>query len=302
MKVSVFIENDSIKMLAGNMGKGVLEIVEWRRQPLPPECVVGGAIINEDPVREALAELKKKSRTLSGGAGIVINSNNILIKKITAPDIPEKKLFKLVESEFANMAEGRGELLYDYMTLKTTGASRELLCAAAEKTFIGSYVSLFTAAGIKIRGINTAAGALANLADTGLVGNKTCVICVADQNTLNSVLFVDGAFAFYNHTRLFSERGTRESFEEIGRTISSLVQFNTAEKKGKTVGEVLFGGLESTEIAGNALPGYIEQTYAVAAREFGGCAQVKGTYNKQPFQTAQYLYCIGDLYKGGQGK
>ena len=115
------------------------------------------------------------------------------------------------------------------------------------------------------------------------------------------MLFVDGAFAFFSSTRLFSARGTEESYAEIGRIVSSLMQFNASQRNGRAVGDVWFGGLTQAETAPGALVDTVAQSFSVTARVFGGSAQIKGTYGKGgAFPAAQYLCCVGDLYEGGR--
>ncbi|MEA4911984.1 MAG: pilus assembly protein PilM [Oscillospiraceae bacterium] len=301
MLTSVWIGADAVRAVTGKTKGGVLEIGAWRSEPLPPECVAGGVLVNEEPVRAALTALKEKMPDAAQGVRVVIDSGGVLVRKATAPKLPDKKLRQLVQSEFVSMAQGRGELVYDYMTLGGAGAAQELLCAAAEKGLLESYIAVFAGAGLRVRGINAAAGALANLAGIDLLLDKTCIVCVADGSMLDAALFVDGRFAFYNTTRLLAARGGYDSFAEIGRTLSSLIQFNASQHNGRQVSAVYFGGLTPEEAAPGALLSLVEGSYAVSAQAFGVSAQIKGAFGDAgAFPAAQYLFCVGDLYEGGR--
>ncbi len=307
MKVSVCIQNNSIKLLFGNPSRRGLAGEEWHSVPIDDDAVVGGVIVNESPLRTAISQIRGKCGSAFNNINLVVNGSGVLVKQITAPNLPEKKLIKLVENEFVDMQESREELIYDYMLLgKNTPDSLSLLGTAVEKSFVGAYISLFSELGIKLASIDIALTSLIRLAECERIGKKTCIMAVFDASTLYTVLFVDGAFRFFNHTRLFQERGTLESSQEVVRQISSIIQFNASEKTGREISHIYLGGLEKSEREATAaadgavsapLSELIKTNLEVEAAEFPPFDEITLSANcrRRAFPLGEYALCAGNL-------
>lgn len=306
MKVSVCIQNNSIKLLFGNPTRRGLDVEEWHSVPIDDDAVVGGVIVNESPVRTALSQIRGKCGAAFNNINLVINGSGVLVKQINAPNLPEKKLIKLVENEFVDMLESRDELIYDYALLGKNADSLSLLGSAVEKSFVGSYISLFSELGIKLASIDIALNSLIRLAECARISKQTCIMTVFDASTLYTVLFVDGGFRFFNHTRLFQERGTLESSQEVARQISSIIQFNASEKTGREISHVYLGGLEKSEREGAAaadgtanvpLAEFIKTNLEVEAAEFPPFDEItlSADCRRRAFPLGEYALCAGNL-------
>lgn len=307
MKTSLCIQNNSIKVLFANPSRRYLAVEDWHSLPISDDAVVGGVIVNDSPVRTALSQLRGKYASSFNNVNLVINGSGVLVKQINAPNLPEKKLIKLVENEFSDMREGREELIYDYMLIKKTSQDTlSLLGTAVEKSFIGAYVSLFSELGIKLASIDIALASLIRLSHSERIGQKTCIMSVFDSNTLCSVLFVDGAFRFFNQNRLFQERGTLESSREIAQQISSIIQFNASEKTGREISHVYFGGLEKSEReltvvsddeVSEPLTEFVKKNLDIEAAEFPPFDDIRlsASCKRRAFPLGEYVYCAGNL-------
>lgn len=311
MKTSLYIQNTKIQVLCGNPTKDGLVVTDWFETPLPEASVIGGVIVDDAAVRSVLIQLKAKLGKQLTQAHLVIDSNRIFAKTLNVPILPPAKITRLIESEFADI-DNRGPLLYDYMTLRARradGNGAVILATAVEKEFIGGYISLFADAGIRIASIDIAVACIARMASTDAVSGKTCIIASLDGSSLSSVLFVDGTFRMFNHTRLFQERGTLASASEITQVVSSVLQFNASEKTGRDVGNVYVCGLQknelrntvdrdSTALATISLCERVNAALDVPVSEFPFCSQINAENKgglRRNFPLADFLCSAGNL-------
>lgn len=311
MKTSLYIQNSKIELLSAAPARDGLDVADWQEYDLPAEAVVGGVVINDSAVVSTLAKIKAEQGRDMSAVNLIVDSNRVFAKTLTVPFLPESKLLKLIESEFSDL-ENRGELLYDYMTLRGRSADGNggvVLATAAEKDFIGSYMRLMKDADIRVESIDIALACLARLADTEAVRGKTCIVAELNSGNITLALFLDGVFRMFTHSRLFQERGTLASVSEIAQLISSLLQFHAAEKTGREVTNVYFGGLEKNELrttadaSGAALASVslcerLNAALDIRASEFPACPQISVDARggkRRPFAVSNYLCSVGNL-------
>ncbi|MDO4566905.1 MAG: pilus assembly protein PilM [Oscillospiraceae bacterium] len=307
MKSSLCILNNSIKLLFASPSKNALSVENWASSPLPEDAVLGGVIVNDSPVRTALSKLRGEFGNALNKVNLVLSSSSVLTKQFSAPKLPEKKLLKLIENEFADITEGRGELLYDYIPIPDGAyGPSTVLAVAVEKEYIGSYISLFQELGIKLGSIDISLSSLLQLSSCSRIGGKTCIMAVLDANSLCAALFVNGVFRFFNHNRLIEERGTEASAREIARHISSIIQFNTSEKTGREISHVYFGGLlreergvkvASDDFVLGPLTDFIKSELEIEAHEFPSFEEIRlsSRSERRSFPLGEYVYCAGNL-------
>ncbi|MEG0750815.1 MAG: pilus assembly protein PilM [Oscillospiraceae bacterium] len=310
MTTSVCIHNNEIKVLCGSLSRSCLAVEEWHSVSLPDDAVINGVVISDAPVRAAISELRGKLGNAFDKVNLVLNSNSTLVKRANVPLLPERKLIKLVENEFSDMEDSRDELMYDYMVLSphNSQGGGSILCTAVEKAFVASYISLFSELGVKIAAIDIALASLVRLASTSRIAGKTCIMSVLDADAVNSALFVDGAFRFNGHARLFQERGTVESSLEISQHISSIIQFNASEKTGREITHIYLGGLYKNEqritiqdddLTSSSLADYIKSALDVEVLEFPPCDEIRlsNKTKRRAFPLGEYVYCAGNLLR-----
>ncbi|MEG0833349.1 MAG: hypothetical protein RSE36_00925 [Oscillospiraceae bacterium] len=296
MKTTVYISSSCIQAVCGNCSKGGFKALSWHSAKLRPDAVVNGVVINESAVKSGFDELKAKLGAKAfSKVNIVVDSVSVLTKKIQTPSLSRDNMLKFVESEFADVSDVRDALLYDYMPLGGKGAGF-VLASAAEKSFIEGYVNLFRELDIKIESIDVAAASVVRLAKTKDIRSKTCILAALDTNSVNLALFVGGDLKIFNHARFYSTFGSGEFANEITQLISSLSQFNAAQKTGADISDVYFAGSTvgdgSSEIV--SLCEYVTTSLQIRTQLFPQCAEIS-TDAKTAFPTAQYFYCAGNL-------
>ncbi len=247
MPTSLYISSDAVAAVSGTSSAQHVTVQDFAKQSLHAESVVNGVIVNDTAVAAALQQLSKELRAPLGEVRLIIDSSTILTKHMTAPLLSDKKMREMISREFAGV-EDYDELMFDYMLLKadrTQGA--EMICAAVERGFVGSYLQLLKQQKITVQSIDIALSAVNSLAQLPMLTGKTYILSALDGSSISSYLFDSGKYHVMNRSRLLEERGTAASVAEITKQISSLVQFNAAEKKNAPVTKLYFCNLYENE-------------------------------------------------------
>ena len=248
MITSVYISNENIQVLTGDFSKRHLEVKSCIVEAIPEKSIVNGVITNELGVKDAIQSLWDKYNLPKKNISLVIDSGTILNKKVSVPAVPKESVYPFIEEEFKDV-EGFSNFLFDYYVLEDGHNGNPcILCNAASKELIGSYVRIFKSLGIALEGINTSIAAQISLINLNpATKEETQIVAVLDSTSLTSVLYIDGIYSFSSRSRLMSERGTEPSCVEIARSLSSLIQFARAENSQKPVKSVYVCGMTQNE-------------------------------------------------------
>ena len=250
MDTSICIYNERIVAVRGRSTNRGVRIRRCASVPLPDQTMINGVVTDEARFAEAFRRLEGE---LGGPrlshALIALSTSQIYVRRAVAPNLPKRKLLQWAENAFSDMDSADDELLYDCAVLSRLGRDRgsAALVLAAKKSLILAYDELFSALNARIDGIDSTHFALQKLIrllkDTR---DGTSIVLAFDGNVLDSTLYAKGLYRFSTRTRLLAERGTPEGAREVGRTVSSILQFNVSER-GDAVTDVYFTGLAPAE-------------------------------------------------------
>lgn len=246
MPTAVYLGNDRIQIVNGTAKRGRLKIKYAYSEPMPERIIINGIITDDVWLRERLLALKAEKKLPRGKVDLVVDGGDILIKTAVVPTVNEKKMKKLVAGEFAEAVTDQGSKLYDYSVLtpkNPDGIGGTVLCTAADRAFVESYIDLFTGINKNIRTIRLGLDCIISLCG-GLeeLSGRTCIVLLLDGITLVSTLFVNGSYFFSQRTRLLEERGTNESAAELNNRISYIAQFNKSQNSGGEISDVYLCG------------------------------------------------------------
>jgi Tfp pilus assembly PilM family ATPase len=267
METSLSISNEKMTAVSGRAVKNRVLLTRFASVPLPAGAVINGVITDEKALGEGLKALSKAMGGKLGNVKLVLGSSQIYTKRGMVPKLPRKKVLELVAGEFSDLDAGDDEMIYDYAVLGDMGADKgnaALLCAA-KKSLVGAYAELFAAGKMRLTGLTMTHDALCKLVRLlPQTREDSFVLLDFDGNTLDALLFVEGEFRFSNRIRLIADKGTPESTGEILRVVSSLIQFNTAQRSGHAVETVYLLGAGERE---PLLSAGIQTTLDLTARE-----------------------------------
>lgn len=251
METSLYISNEKLYAVTGGETGRKLTIRSYAETPLPAGSVLNGTITDEGQFVAALSRLSETAGRLKN-VRLLLNSSQIYVKRTVLPKLPKKKLMELVAGEFADLDhDADDELVYDCMVLGENGAGQgnTMFACAAKRSLIASYAELFAAQKIGVSCIDATQSAMIKLVRLLMPADETFVVLSFDGNMLDATLFIQNQFRFNNRTRLIAERGTAECTGEISRMVSSIIQFNSSERSGQSIGHVYVLGAHGNEQA-----------------------------------------------------
>lgn len=296
METSVYISGQGMRLAVGSPSKGKLKLKKLLTVPVPKDSIINGIITNEWAIKQTVAEVWAKNK-LPKNIRIVIDSSSVNLKPMTVPLTKDGNIISIIKREFADN-DNADKLLFDFSVekplLEEGGAS--IIAYAAEKTFIGSYVDIFSELkGAKIRSINIAQNCCINFMRANkLTAQKTAILAVVDGNILSLMLFQNGAYSFSNRSRLLSDPDTPEYTDEISNAISSIIQFHRAGRSGFELTDIYFCGLGENSVRVLNMIGLLFDRFSVSELETDSDFVSRMQPGDKP---ADYIYCLGNLIK-----
>ncbi|MEG1942583.1 MAG: pilus assembly protein PilM [Angelakisella sp.] len=251
MPTAIYLGNDKIQIITGKASRGKLKIKRAYSEPLPEGVIINGIITDDLWLKEHLRALKSQRILPRGKVDLVVDSGDILCKTAVMPVVSEKKLKKLVAGEFAEAVAAGQDKLYDYSVLtpkNADGLGGTVLCTAADRSLVESYIDLFTCINTNLASIRLGLDCAISLC-TGLsvLAAQTYILLLLDGNTMVSILFVEGKYFFSQRTRLLENRGGDQSAGELNKNISYITQFNKSQNSGGEISHVYLCGLSEAE-------------------------------------------------------
>ena len=153
------------KSLVGlDIGSSVVKVVELRQsggeykvvavgvQPMPPDSIVGGAIMDGGIVTDAIRTVFSQQGIKAKEVAVSLAGNAVIIKKIKLPVMSEDELSQSIYWEAKqNIPFDIEDVNLDYQVLETSSTpsagSQEVLLVAAKKEKIADYTGVITQAG-----------------------------------------------------------------------------------------------------------------------------------------------------------
>jgi type IV pilus assembly protein PilM len=134
-------------------------------EPLVPQTIVDGTIMDQAAVSEALRRLWSRLRLKQKEVAIAIAGHSVIIKKIAVPQMAAETLAANIRSEAEHhIPFGREDVEIDYHVTNPASASgqTELLLVAAKKEVVADYLQVVRDAGLAPQVVDVAAFASQN--------------------------------------------------------------------------------------------------------------------------------------------
>ncbi len=219
--VGVDIGSSSIKVCEIREGrKGTRNVTMFGLEPLPPDTIVDGHIINSGVVVEALEKLfhKHKRRNVAMRA----SGHSVIIKKITMPLMTSAELGEQITWEAEqHIPFDLEDVRIDYQVLqeRTDYGQMDLLLVAAKKEEISDLTNLAVEARLRPMIVDLDAFTVQNVFETGYgqspLGETVVLIHIGASTTTVNIL-AEGTTAF---TRDIASGGNMVT-EEIQRQLN----------------------------------------------------------------------------------
>jgi len=134
-------------------------------QPLLPQTIVDGTIMDQAAVADAIRQLWKRLKLKSRDVAIAIAGHSVIIKKIAVPQMSAEQLAANIRTEAEHhIPFGRDDVEIDYHVTNPANSSgqTELLLVAAKKEVVADYVQVVRDAALTPHVVDVAAFASQN--------------------------------------------------------------------------------------------------------------------------------------------
>ena len=134
-------------------------------QPLVPQTIVDGTIMDQSAVTEAIRQLWGRLKLRTKDVAIAIAGHSVIIKKITVPMMDAQMLAANIRNEAEHhIPFGRDDVEIDYHVTNpmTASGQTELLLVAAKKEVVSDYVQVVRDANLIPQVVDVAAFASQN--------------------------------------------------------------------------------------------------------------------------------------------
>jgi type IV pilus assembly protein PilM len=248
--VGVDIGTSSVKVVqVREAGKGV-HLLKYGAEPLPPQALVDGHVMNSGAVVDALRKLFKDLRISQKDVALAIAGNSVIIKKLNLPLMKQEELEEQIQWEAEqHIPYDISEVEIDYNVLgqNAEAGQMDVLLVAAKKDQIQDLLEVAKEARLKPVTVDIAAFVLQNTYELNYGFNPGETIALINVGAeVTTVNIVHGSIPQF--TRDISNGGNSIT-EEIQKQLK--VSFDEAEayKAG--------GELDSHEVVPQEVNGII---------------------------------------------
>ncbi len=150
--VGVDIGSSSIKVCQAKEGRRGLAVQRFGYEPLPPQAVVDGQVMEPSVVVETLKRVLAASKVRMKEAALSVSGQSVIIRKITVPVMTEAELAEQITWEAEqHIPFDIKDVQVDYQVLRRRpdASQMDLLLVAARKDQINEYAQLARDAKLK---------------------------------------------------------------------------------------------------------------------------------------------------------
>ncbi|MBE5923477.1 MAG: hypothetical protein E7271_03280 [Lachnospiraceae bacterium] len=249
MGLTVYLSNTDIEVLRGQSSGKNVTVNQVHFAEMPEGSFLNGVITDPEGLEYALTSLWNRTKLPRKGIRLVINTPQISVRVLDMPIMSHAKAATYLQREFEERSGERKRLLGFYVIGKDNKKKTMKVCTEiADVDFVANYVSVFEAAGITLKEINSGIGVSVNfLKKMKFASNTNSVVMLRDGMTVTAIYFVNGEYFYSTTTRTFNNPGTVEFAGEIAGTVSQIEQFSKSEKVEDSISEIYLAGMTSDD-------------------------------------------------------
>jgi len=168
--VGLDIGSSSIKAVVLKRGRKETQLLSFGIEPLPPQTIVDGMIMDQSAVVEAIVRLKAALAIKTSLVATAISGHSVIVKKIQIPAIGPDELAEQIPIEVEqHFPFKRDEVDIDYQIVseKDANGRMEVILVAAKKEIIADYVQVLREAKLQPGVLDVAAFTIQNAFEAG---------------------------------------------------------------------------------------------------------------------------------------
>lgn len=208
-------------------------------EPLPPEVIVEGAIMDSGPIIDAINRVCEVAHIKSNEVAVSLSGHSVIVKRVSIPSMSNEELAESIYWEAEQYIPfDVDDVNLDYQVLgdSADGDSMEVLLVAVKKDKINDYTSVITQAGRIPLVVDVDVFAVQNAFEVnyGLAPNQTTALVNVGAAVTNVSVISGGHSRFWRDLSMGGNNYTEAIQRDMG------VSFETAEaaKCGKSQDEI----------------------------------------------------------------
>ena len=148
--IGLDIGSSSVKMVELQLAGSEVEVSKLGVEPLAPEIVVDGAIVDTGQVSNSIAKIFTENRIKTKNVATAVSGHSVIVKKLSLQPMTDEELEGAIPMEAAqHIPFDIAEVNLDYQILEAPAESptMEVLLVAVKKDKILNYTNVITLAG-----------------------------------------------------------------------------------------------------------------------------------------------------------
>jgi type IV pilus assembly protein PilM len=191
----------AVEVKVGGKGGDEFQLLNIGLEPLPPEAIVDGAIMDSGAVIDAIQNLFQDNRIKTTDCATGVSGNAVIVKKISLPQMSEEELAESIHWEaeqYIPFDIQDVQLDYEVVEGGESAGNMDVLLVAVKKDKISEYTSAITQAGKNPTIVDVDVFALQNCYEANYVPNPGRVVALLNigASTMNVNVVRDGSSVF----------------------------------------------------------------------------------------------------------
>lgn len=199
--IGLDIGSSSVKVVQIKRGKKGLELLAFGMEPLMPQTIVDGTVMDQAAVVDAIRSLWSRLRLKSKDVAVAIAGHSVIIKKITVPKMSRADLDEQVPYEAEHhipFAKDDVELDYEVVVPENQAGQMELLLVAAKKEVVQDYAAVVRDAGLNPIIVEVAAFSTQNAFEANYdLGDRETVVLINIGASISNINIVRGKVSLF---------------------------------------------------------------------------------------------------------
>lgn len=216
--VGLDIGSSSVKAVQIARGKRGLELMAFGMEPLLPQTIVDGTIMDQGAVADAIRNLWARLRLRKKDVAIAIAGSSVMIKKIGVPPMSRNELAEQIPYEAEHhIPFARDDVEIDYEVVNQMNASgqMELLLVAAKKEVVHDYASVVREAGLTPMVVDVAAFTAQNAFEVNYgLGPGETVVLVNIGASISNINIIRGASSLFTRDVIIGGNAFTEEIQK----------------------------------------------------------------------------------------
>lgn len=259
--VGVDIGSSAIKVAHLRETKKGTHLVNFGWEPLPPQTIVDGNVMNSGAVVDALTKIWKTRKVKQREVALAISGHSVIIKKIPVPTMTSDELEEQIHWEAEQHIPfdiNDVEIDYEVLTRREDQGQMDILLVAAKKDEINDYTQVARESKLNPQVVDIDAFALQNAYELNYgVDHDETVALLNVGASLTTINIIQGGVTMFTRDMASGGNGiTEEIQKQLG------VSFEEAEAY-KTGGV----GVDATDVVPEEVHGIVRQVVESLAGE-----------------------------------